>query len=580
MIDFLTRNPVFRFYKWLFVKGRDSFVSLTEKGDKGPLVIKVCMAVLFFSMASVFLSTWGDYRDAGTSQLGLESGPATELPPVAPIIWRGLSVVLALLGVVAAFLIRPTRSNRNQQRFIIIALWMAALAGLASWLPPDVIATQRALTGKALAGETPSIVAYFGQVVLVASLIISIPLAAWLYFRLSLMDRYVVQSFLSPFLFCLFSFTAIWVIADMNDHSKYLAQMKDGQAITYYIVQIPFVILFVMPIVMLLAGLFSLTTLSKSNELISMIGAGRSVTRILMPLFIIGLYSSMICLAFKFQWAPTSVGTSDAMMESARAKFRAKRKGEEVEPVLYSKRGWMHVNEPDQRTWFVGAVPLKLSDPMSDVVVAKLDDKGQPQVVWIAKRAKWVWNTVPPQWQLFSVTVYTYDAERIPRMTRHAQLTIDDWSETPWKVLSSAQNPEYLGMPGLTMYLDANADMNDDRLAAFRTNRWNIFAEPFTCFVMILVAAPLGVVYSRRGGMAGVTGAIILFAMMYLMRTTFIALGQGSNMGPFLAAWLTNFIIATIGLFLLAFRARNREIPKLRNLIMAPFKKRPAVPTA
>ena len=580
MIDFLTRNPVFRFYKWLFVKGRDWFVSLTEKGDKGPLIIKVCMVVLFFSMASVFMSTWDDYGDAGSSQIAIDGGPAAELPPVAPIIWRGLSVLLALVGVVASFLIRPTRSNRSQQRFILIALWMAALAGLASWLPPDVIATQRALTGKALAGETPSIVAYLGQIVLVASLIISVPLAAWLYFRLSLMDRYVVQSVLSPFLFCLFSFTAIWVIANMNDNAKYLAQMHDGQAFQYYIVQIPFVVLFVMPIVMLLAGLFSLTTLSKSNELISMIGAGRSVTRILMPLFIIGLYSSMICLAFKFHWAPTSVGTSDAIMESAKASFWAKRSGREVAPVLYSKRGWMHVNEPDQRTWFVGAVPLTLSDPMSDVVVAKLNDKGQPEVVWIAKRAKWVWNAKPPQWQLFSVTVYTYDEERIPRMTRHAQLTIDDWSETPWKVLSSAQNPEYLGMPGLTMYLNANSDMDADRLAAFRTNRWNIFSEPFTCFVMILVAAPLGVVYSRRGGMAGVTGAIILFATMYLMRTTFIALGQGSKLNPFIAAWLTNVIIGSIGLFLLAFRARNREIPKLKNLIMAPFKKKPAVPAS
>lgn len=580
MIDTLTRNPVFRFYKWLFLKGRDWFKALTEKGDKGPLIIKVCMIVLFFSMASVFLSTWGDYRDAGSSDSAINQGIVDELPPVAPIIWRGFSVFLALLGVVAGFLIRPERSNSSQQRFIIVALWMAALAGLAAWLPTDVIATQSALTGKALAGETPSIAAYFGQLVLVASLIVSVPLAAWLYFRLSLMDRYVVKSFLSPFLFCLFSFTAIWVIADMNDHSKYLAVMRDGQALQFYIVQIPFVILFVMPIVMLLAGLFSLTTLSKSNELISMIGSGRSVTRILMPLFVIGIYGSMISLAFKFHWAPSSVGTSDAIMESARATFWAKRKGEEITPVLYSKRGWMHVNEPDQRTWFVGAVPLTLSDPMSDVVVAKVNDKGQPEVVWIAKRAKWIWNASPPQWQLFSVTVYTYDSERIPRMTRHAQLAIDDWSETPWKVLSSAQNPEYLGMPGLTMYLNANSDMDDDRLAAFRTNRWNIFAEPFTCFVMILVAAPLGVVYSRRGGMAGVTGAIILFAMMYLLRTTFIALGQGSNMSPFLAAWLTNFIIAAIGLFLLAFRARNREIPKLRNLIMAPFKKKRAVPAA
>jgi lipopolysaccharide export LptBFGC system permease protein LptF len=141
-------------------------------------------------------------------------------------------------------------------------------------------------------------------------------------------------------------------------------------------------------------------------------------------------------------------------------------------------------------------------------------------------------------------------------------MELTEWNETPWKVLSSSQNPEYLGIPGLTMYLNANRDLDDASLAPFRTNWWYAFAEPISCLAMILVAAPLGIVYSRRGVMGGVTGAICIFALMYVMRGTFLAMGHSGRMPPFLAASLTNFIVCGIGLFLLWKKSRNEEIPK------------------
>ena len=169
---------------------------------------------------------------------------------------------------------------------------------------------------------------------------------------------------------------------------------------------------------------------------------------------------------------------------------------------------------------------------------------------------------------------YTYDADGNPLPKRLEQMTITDWSETPWKVLSSSQNPEHLGIPGLTMYLNANSDLDDRSLAPFRTNWWFIFSEPFACLVLILVSAPLGIAYSRRGSMAGVTGTIIIFALMYMMRGTFLAMGQSNVMPPFLAAWLTNILVGGTGLIVLWFRSSNRELPKWKSFFR--FPNRPA----
>lgn len=541
------------------------FEKAMGRSDKRSLALKGFMASLLLGLALLFYGTLLDYREASevARQAGADGGLG-ELPSVVPLIWQGLSVLLALLSLVISMWVREDTTEQGRRgTLIIIALWIASFAALAAWLPSDVVETQRAISGKALAGETQSIPAYIGKLFLISVLILSIPVASMIYFRLSIMDRYTVHTFLSPFSFCLFSFIAIWVIADFTNNGTTFAGMPLSRVLNFYVVQVPWVILFVMPIVMLLSGLFSLSKMSKSNELISMIGAGRSVFRILLPLMIIGAYSSLICLALKYEWAPTAVGYKDAIMDEANKEMWAKKHGQTLKNDLWSRRGWMHVNEVDRRTWFVGKVPLKLSSPMADIVIFQLDEMDQPQKIWIANRARWVWNSVPPQWILNNVRIYEYDQDHVPQITKERQVTITEWSETPWKVLSSSQDPEHLGVPGLTMYLNANRDFDDRSLATFRTNWWYIFAEPLACLALVLVAAPLGIVYSRRGAMGGVTGAIVVFAMMYVMRGTFLALGHSDRVSPFFAAWTTNIFVMIIGVILLWFRAQNREVPKI-----------------
>ncbi len=364
----------------------------------------------------------------------------------------------------------------------------------------------------------------------------------------------------------MFAFVAIWIIAGITDDGPILATMKPSQLASLYLAQIPFVILFVMPIVFLLAGLFALSNMSRANELISMIGTGRSVTRVLMPLFITGAYASLVCLALKYEWSPNSKGYKEAVLNTANQERYAKKAGQTLIKDIWAKRGWMYTNKVDRRTWFVGAVPLKLSDPMADIVIWQMDSSGQPSTIWKAARGRWIWDASPPEWVFTGVTIYNYGKDHIPRIENRRAMRITGWKETPWMVLSSSQDPAYLGMPGLTMYLNANQDVDEVSTAPFRTNRFDIFAEPAVCFAMLLVAAPLGVVYSRRGAIGGVAGAIGVFALMYIMRGTLLAMGQSNRISPWIAAWGTNLIISSIGLCLLWFRARNRELPKLSEI--------------
>ncbi|MBU6179722.1 MAG: LptF/LptG family permease [Verrucomicrobia bacterium] len=563
MIERVTRNPVIGKFKAAAGAMVAAFTRFKSLHDKGGFALKTLMAAFLGGLGLLFV---GSIIEFGETSESIQTGPAGTslgmLPSAVPIIFQGVALLLALIAFVVSLFVREGISMERRRGLVVISLAIASVAALAAWLPTDVMATREAILGKAPAGETPSIPAYLGMLFLVSALILSIPAAALAYFRLGLMDRYLVHNFLSPFAMCLFSFMAIFVLADLTDKGDTLAAMPFGRVLTFYVVQIPFILLFVMPIAVLLSGLFALAKMSKANEFISMIGAGRSVPRILAPLFIAGAYVSLVGVAFKYQWGPESFGYTQSIIHTAKREHWMKGPGARQRDDIWSKRGWMHMNEVGRRSWFVGRVPLNLSDEMGDVVVTQLDENDQPTRMWIARRAKWVWDSKPPRWVLTRVRVYSFDENHVPVIESAGRIELTEWNETPWKVLSSSQNPEYLGIPGLTMYLNANRDLEETSLAPFRTNWWYIFAEPISSLAMILVAAPLGIVYSRRGVMGGVTGAICIFALMYVMRGTFLAMGHSGRMPPFLAAWLTNFLVCAIGLFLLWKKSRNEEIPK------------------
>ena len=101
------------------------------------------------------------------------------------------------------------------------------------------------------------------------------------------LDRYVLRNFFEPFLICLGGFIAIWLIIDFSDNSNdFLQARASAKTIAaFYLTQLPATILLSLPIGLLLAVLYSLSSMSRRNEIISMLTAGRSVTRVLLPLF-------------------------------------------------------------------------------------------------------------------------------------------------------------------------------------------------------------------------------------------------------------------------------------------------------
>ena len=115
-----------------------------------------------------------------------------------------------------------------------------------------------------------------------------------------LLDRYVVRNFLQAYIYCIVGFLSIWLIFDISDNiSTFLrrAGRARQRGAVLPLTQVPQILVILLPVSLLLALLFCLGRMSRANEIVSMLTAGVSVPRLLLPLFVIGLLTIGVSIA-------------------------------------------------------------------------------------------------------------------------------------------------------------------------------------------------------------------------------------------------------------------------------------------
>lgn len=371
------------------------------------------------------------------------------------------------------------------------------------------------------------------------------------------LDRYVVRYFLQAYLYCIAGFTSIWFIFDVSDNiSTFLDQRISRTLILeYYLSQIPQILVILLPVALLLALLFSLGRMSRSNEIVSMLTSGVSLPRILAPLLIIGLLTTAASTALNYSMAPHGEYAHKRLLEDPQSRRQQ-----------LGLTAQIFRNRTDNRTWFIQQF-FPGENKFNTVHIVQQDANDHIVTAYIATTA--FYHPENHAWELQGTKVVHYDETgNIIDVDYHVEtpLMITDWSETPYRLSSANVRAEHLSVPELREYLQHNSDFPATLLAPFATHLEYRIALPWTCAVVALIAGSLGVGYSRRGILSSVAAAILLVFSMNFVMHLFLALGEGARIPNWAAAWTPNLIFGAIGLVLLYYRSTNREPPRLNFL--------------
>ena len=186
-----------------------------------------------------------------------------------------------------------------------------------------------------------------------------------------------------------------------------------------------------------------------------------------------------------------------------------------------------------------------------NVTVLRYDAKQNLDEMIVSERARYE----PPTWTFVNATTYhftggeTGDVETMLSPT----LTVDI-GERPSEIAKrnlQANDPENLSRSEIKNALN-NATLSDHQRKLFTATYASKLARPFSAFVFVLFAFPLGMRRIRDGGAAIGFGVALAIVFVYYVIAT-VALSLGSLALPLagIAAWTPNALFSLIGLMLL-----------------------------
>jgi len=362
-----------------------------------------------------------------------------------------------------------------------------------------------------------------------------------------LLDRYLLRELLLPLGYCLGGFLIFWISFDLiNEMGRFQkARLTFPDVAEYYLVTSPELLLVVMPVALLLALLYALTTHARYNELTAMRAAGISLWRLSLPYFGVGLFFGIAYLAINEGWVPKSVERSDEIMR----RYDVQKTNA---PDVNWKRDLKFLNSRDNRSWWIKAYNLTNSE-MRGVLIDWRTPDGKRRVI-SAREGSYsggVWNFTEVE-ELTSTNIMGVS---VPTN----ELQFADWPESPALIRSeikinnrkqATKSPE-LSIREILEYQELHPRLDNSTASLLSTRLHERIAAPAVCLIVVLIALPFGALAGRRNVYVGVASSIFICFAYFILLKVGIALGTGGYLPGWLAAWMPNLLIATAAVVLM-----------------------------
>jgi lipopolysaccharide export system permease protein len=360
--------------------------------------------------------------------------------------------------------------------------------------------------------------------------------------RVTILDRYLVSELIGPVLFGGAGFTLIFVATQLLAIGRLVSQenLSLWIAIEYFLWQMPSFLLEVIPMAMLFGMLLTMGRLSGDSEITALKAGGVSLARMFLPLAVVGLGVSIFALVMQEALVPLANDRAAYLRESAI---------EHVSPAGSNLSAVTNLPGGGKQVTLAGGLDAS-TQTLINVTVLQYDADQTLKAMIVSKRAHYD----PPTWNFEDATTYHFNAGDVSeKMVTPGTLSVDV-GERPSEIAKhslQANDPENLSRGEIKNALD-NASLSDAQRRLFTATYASKLARPFSAFVFVLFAFPLGIRRIRGGGAAlGFGLALAIVFVYYVIMTLALSFGSLALWLAGIAAWTPNALFSLIGLWLL-----------------------------
>lgn len=353
----------------------------------------------------------------------------------------------------------------------------------------------------------------------------------------------MLREYLKPVFFCLSGFIMIYVVWDLlGDINKFLsAETPIPLIVKFYIFLLAPSLPLLVPASLLLATLYTLWSLTRSNQITALRASGVSLQRLMLPFIMVGVFFSLMLIALNETYVPNMAMWAE--------KFKDNKYRTVTEDISYDT---LFINGRAHRVWQIGEIDFEHPDVLKNIKITqeRLDKTKQTEIT--AERAEWL----DGQWWLFSITRRDFNEDGNP-MGKPQSVPDSEMGkpmpmlkEAPDDIAASNKPLEFWSAIEIWRHIRFQPNISIEGRAALRYDMHNRLAMPWACLVVTFFGIPAGTRSGRQSILNAMLLVIIVFLSFYAINLAGLYLAKQRIFAEWVGAWLSNIVFLAFGIIM------------------------------
>ena len=350
------------------------------------------------------------------------------------------------------------------------------------------------------------------------------------------LDRQLLRQCLGFFLLVMIAVCGLWIAVNLSENLEDIRRNSVPLVVvvSFYAFSLPQILHDTLPLAFLIAFLATATVLDRHNETTAFKAAGISLSRVALPLLLLGLVTGLGLFLLDDNVTQKAERSKQRLADLIQGRKVARSYRATDRPFLFLPDGRTLVNflefDPDTNTLVRPSVYV-------------FDRSFNLRTRFMAKRAIYK----DRRWVAEGAWSRTFMADATPEFVRHAG-PVD---------LPLSANPEYFGReyrrPEQMTFGELRSYIATLRAAGYRVDRLTVqlhqkLAYPLSMVLLAWLSLPFAFRAGRRGAVGGIALALML-GMAYFGLMAFVTrLGEADLVPPVLASWSPTVVFALLAI--------------------------------
>jgi len=370
----------------------------------------------------------------------------------------------------------------------------------------------------------------------------------------SIVNKYLFKEMLPPFLISIVFFTFLFLMAKILLITNLVVNYNISlpKVILLLVYFVPYFLVFVVPMSIVMAVLLTFLRLSSDNEIIALKTGGISIYGLLPPVLmfcLIGYIATFFLAVYGMPWGKTSIKRLTVEVATSNLELGLKERifNDNFKDVM------LYVNEVNLKKGEL--IDVFVEDKRTENIISTIV---APRGVLISDKDKLVFRLRVFDGKINQVSIKNKTVNSISFEVYDINLDLKS-ALTDTKRKWAHKDEKEMTLSELRHYLINSPEKNSkyyDVLIEIHKK----FSIPFACFVLGILALPLGTQLKSSRRSYGLVVALAFFLFYYLLLSMGYVFANTEYYPPALGMWVPNIVIGSAGFYLLIRTAKDSQV--------------------